>query len=472
MNIKNLTDDQLKVAVAVIKEAKLQGINPNLALAVAFNESRFDPKAISPAGAIGVMQLMPDTAKDLNVDPRDLEQNISGGIQYLKNLGAQFDNDPAKTLAAYNAGPNSKFFRTGDVKDLPDETLQYVKRIATTTGGSLPSLTIETKTEVEEKPEPQAAPQPPQPPQPAAPAQPTLFSQTVDAAKDKVGLGKEGLNYYDRGELELLSGILGGGAGFANRRSLAQLAQGSAAPRAPSMPGALPGQPAAPTTGSMEAPTRPGPVRPPLGGTGTQNYGRAFGLGDIEAGRAVDMTKQPGGVHDLTTQRRMGLQRVNELFPNQFREDPRFGGLMTPEERPGAGPRGPTGQIGGGKPPPIVKPPGALDRVTKVFTDMASRYPGAARGVSVAASKFPLVTYPAAGASIGRDVASAAYELGTPNPDYLEAGLSGLQALGTGLSLYPPTAPIGIPMALTPSMVRYFKENKPEEDPSLGLQMP
>jgi len=91
---------------------------------------------------------------------------------------------------------------------------------------------------------------------------------------------------------------------------------------------------------------------------------------------------------------------------------------MTPEQRPGAGPRGPTGQIGGGKPPPIVKPPGALDKVTKVFTDMASKYPGAARGVSVAASKFPLVTYPAAGASIGRDVASAAYELGTPNPDF------------------------------------------------------
>ena len=125
------------------------------------------------------------------------------------------------------------------------------------------------------------------------------------------------------------------------RRRLVSLSAPSAAPAAPT---------AAPTAPQA----RPGPVRPPLGGTGTQNYAKAFGLGDIEAGRAADMTKQAGGVHDLTTKRAAGLQKINELFPNQFREDPRFGGLMTPEERPGPGPRGPTGRVGGGKSPPLV----------------------------------------------------------------------------------------------------------------------
>jgi membrane-bound lytic murein transglycosylase MltF len=69
-------------------------------------------------------------AQDLGVDPSNPQENIRGGIQYLKNLSAQFNNDPTRALAAYNAGPNSKFFQTGDVKDLPDETVKYVKRIA------------------------------------------------------------------------------------------------------------------------------------------------------------------------------------------------------------------------------------------------------------------------------------------------------------------------------------------------------
>jgi hypothetical protein len=92
------------------------------------------------------------------------------------------------------------------------------------------------------------------------------------------------------------------------------------------------------------------------------------------------MTKQAGGVHDLTTKRAAGLQKINELFPNQFREDPRFGGLMTPQERPGPGPRGPAGRVGGGKSPPLVKPPGPLKQITSMFQDMASGYPKAARG--------------------------------------------------------------------------------------------
>jgi hypothetical protein len=53
--------------------------------------------------------------------------------------------DPARALAAYNAGPNSKFFQTGDVKDLPDETVKYVKRIITMSGGSLPPVIIDTQ---------------------------------------------------------------------------------------------------------------------------------------------------------------------------------------------------------------------------------------------------------------------------------------------------------------------------------------
>ena len=270
----------------------------------------------------------------------------------------------------------------------------------------------------------------------------------------------------------MLAGIAGAGVGALKRKPLAALAQRSVAPPLGAAPSAAPTAPTAPTAAPAAPQVRPGPVRPPLGGTGTQNYARAFGLGDIEAGRAADMTKQAGGVHDFTTKRAAGLQKINELFPNQFREDPRFGGLMTPQERPGPGPRGPAGRVGGGKSPPLVKPPGPLKQITSMFQDMASGYPKAARNLSVAASKAPLVSYPFAGFNIGSEGMAAARELSSENPDYLEAALSGMGALGTGLAMYPPTAPFGIPMAAVPPIVRYFRDRPPEEEPSLGLRMP
>jgi soluble lytic murein transglycosylase-like protein len=71
-------------------------------------ESGFQPKAVSPKGAIGLMQLMPATARQLGVDPNDPRENADGGAQYLRDLLAKYENDPNQVLlalAAYNAGP-------------------------------------------------------------------------------------------------------------------------------------------------------------------------------------------------------------------------------------------------------------------------------------------------------------------------------------------------------------------------------
>jgi soluble lytic murein transglycosylase-like protein len=71
-------------------------------------ESGFQPNAVSPKGAIGLMQLMPETARELGIDARDPHQNAEGGAQYLRQLLARYESDPDQVvlaLAAYNAGP-------------------------------------------------------------------------------------------------------------------------------------------------------------------------------------------------------------------------------------------------------------------------------------------------------------------------------------------------------------------------------
>jgi len=80
-------------------------LSPLLLEAVAWAESRFNTQARSPAGAIGVMQLMPGTAAALGVDPADPTQNIHGGARYLRQMLVMFDGDLERALAAYNAGP-------------------------------------------------------------------------------------------------------------------------------------------------------------------------------------------------------------------------------------------------------------------------------------------------------------------------------------------------------------------------------
>jgi soluble lytic murein transglycosylase-like protein len=100
-----------------------------LIMAVVAVESNFDPRAVSDKGAMGLMQLMPATAKDLYVaDAFDPAQNIEGGSRYLRLLANQYAGDMVKTLAAYNAGPDA-VRRAGEaVPDIP-ETKEYVRKV-------------------------------------------------------------------------------------------------------------------------------------------------------------------------------------------------------------------------------------------------------------------------------------------------------------------------------------------------------
>lgn len=115
------------LSVLFDQAARSSGVDPRLLHAVAWQETRFRHGEVSPKGAIGMMQLMPDTARDLGVDPYDLIQNLAGGARLLATLLRRYGGNIELTLAAYNAGPGA-VARYGGVPPYA-ETREYVRRI-------------------------------------------------------------------------------------------------------------------------------------------------------------------------------------------------------------------------------------------------------------------------------------------------------------------------------------------------------
>lgn len=115
-----------------VAAASAAGVPPNLFVALVEAESGFNPTAVSSAGAMGLAQLMPATARALGVtNPFDPQQNLAAGARYLKSLLAQFGSVPL-ALAAYNAGPAAVTFY-GGVPPYP-ETEAYVARVMSLAG--------------------------------------------------------------------------------------------------------------------------------------------------------------------------------------------------------------------------------------------------------------------------------------------------------------------------------------------------
>lgn len=226
------------------------------------------------------------------------------------------------------------------------------------------------------------------------------------------------------------------------------------------------------------------------GQTGTMpyNYGKAAGLTDIEAGRALDMTKQTGGVHDLTSQRREGLNKVQSMFPGEkYVENPRYGGLLTLDQGAGSGPKQsfkvqgplPTADLppnfmpGPAAPPPqgtlvqlpprqpvsaapiVPKGPSGLDVVTNMFKGMM-------RPVAAAVSTVgKYVLPPLALASAAGEGVNIAQQARKPEDqrDTTSMALSGANIFGSGLSMFPPTAPVGVPLAVGTGLAQAYRDN-------------
>jgi hypothetical protein len=138
-NYSNAAENRSVSAAAIdryIKEAAARHhVDPNLVRALVKVESNFNPRAISSKGAMGLMQLMPATARLYDVrNPFDAAQNVDAGVRHLKGLLENFGGDVSLSLAAYNAGQGAVQRSRG----IPPytETRNYVKRITSLMGGS------------------------------------------------------------------------------------------------------------------------------------------------------------------------------------------------------------------------------------------------------------------------------------------------------------------------------------------------
>jgi len=121
---------QLTPQELITRAAIQAGLPPELVHSIARAESAYHADAISPKGAIGLMQLMPGTAAELNANPYDPAENAEAGARYLRELLLKYESDPhqvLKAIAAYNAGPAA----VDKYKGIPPyaETIEYVKRV-------------------------------------------------------------------------------------------------------------------------------------------------------------------------------------------------------------------------------------------------------------------------------------------------------------------------------------------------------
>ena len=482
--MKNLTDklkteEQLQFAQEVADKAKLMGVDPRLAVALAFRESKFDPSAIGADGEIGLMQVLPSTAKGMGFsaeDLRDPSKNIEIGLTYLKQNLEKFEGNSAMAAAAYNAGPNHPFFSDAD-KSLPASTEKYLADIRDL-GGFEP-------TPVQEEGSGDGAGGPP----PGGASENDFkMRMLMDAAGITGGAVAGKVSDVGRGVIGGARDLVRASRTLPGALSVMESMSKGAAP--PSMPPAPPapsaptpqagalrpvaGGPAGPVSGPVGGPA--GPLTQ-MGGSGTYNYGKAFGLTDIEAGLATDMSKQTGGASDLIAKRTEALQKIQNMGGG-FVENPNYGGIMTPDRGVGSGPRAsftqqsaippnpdmPSGRQPGlaqlpptapiSAAPPVPPQPGALSQAGAALKQGAG-----------AVLRSPLAQGAMGGLSVAESAMEADKRMQAKDPT--GAAIAGTGVMGGAMQMFAPPQikAIGAAISLASPLTLYLRDNLKNQQP-------
>jgi soluble lytic murein transglycosylase-like protein len=131
--------DPVDMKELIDNAARKYGLPPELVRAVVAVESAYRPDAVSTKGAIGLMQLMPSTARGLGADPKVAEQNVDAGTRYLRDLLVKYDRRMFHALAAYNAGPGAvdKYHGVPPYRETHAYILKVLAQLAKATGEQL-----------------------------------------------------------------------------------------------------------------------------------------------------------------------------------------------------------------------------------------------------------------------------------------------------------------------------------------------
>ena len=453
--IDDLDDEQEQNAFRVAEAAKKAGVPPELAVAIAFKESGLRTNAPrGSSGEIGMMQVMPATGKGMGFSEKDLfdsNKNIEAGVKYLKEALVATNGGKVAAAMYYNAGP-SVLNALNSNKTPPASTIRYVNEI--NDYGTFGFKDSSSKSD-----------------------ESGLVTATPLGGSTAPKEVQQGILTQDKALAQTLGGL--GGASISAKRMF-ERPKPPVAPQMPSsgLPQVAPNEPLPP--GGMRAtgtqpfgapgtyPTASGP------GSATFNYGRVYGLPEIEAGKALGTGKAEGEVWDLLDRRREGLNRVQQMGGG-FAENPRYGGIMTPQQGAGAGPRAsyiqappaPTGapvgapQAGGLRQLPprqpismMPKQPSGLQMVTQELKSLAQ--PMIAGAKAVGRYAVP----PLALAGSGGEAVDVLSEMRKKEPDYIKAGLSGLSGAAGLAALYPPlTIPAGI-VGGGAALINYLREKE------------
>jgi hypothetical protein len=480
--LSTLTEQQRQYAEIIRERAQAMGIPPDLAVAVAFQESRLNPASpTSRRGAVGIMQVRPIAAQDIGVDPEKLQDpsaNIDAGLRYLKKALTE-TGDPRLAVIYYNAGPQRliEFDRGGD---LPKETQDYL--LALKGYGAF---------RAEPPAEPASEPSLNRPEPPSAPvlnrSEPVMSPEPATEDPFKLPDMQTAINAQERRMAELVG--LGAGTAVAAGRAGADVATkglqaagqavargvGQAAPSAgPSgAPVGLLGAPAGSAagigapTGSAGAPIAGGaPAVPRATGfnSGNINYGTTFGVPYDVAQKLSGMSATRDEAWDVARKISEGQKRASAIYPGASMEVSPISGLATVTETGGV-PRSRTvyRQSAPGALPTVeeVVPPakpaipkvGPLEQVTQTFKRMADT------GLGMAGRAMRYVAPPLAMAQGAGELISAKQAMQREQPDYLEAALRGLGGTAAVASAFTPAA---LPVAVGAPLAQAFRERMAE----------
>jgi len=500
--LDKLDDEQLANAELVAQAARRAGVDPKLAVAIAFKESslRANPPRGS-SGEIGIMQVMPGTGRGIGFNEKqlgNLESNIEAGIKYLKKGLEATGNDPKLAAIYYNGGPGAiQALSSG--KDPDPRVVEYIRSINSFgTFGQAPKA--------ETAPAAPAAAPTAAPPA-ATPAAPTAAApqEPVETDEERNARIQRTIDETKAAQDRRMGQLYGGGvgAGISVGRMLGSKGAGAVEKLGEAVgrglqtgmgqtPGAPFGMPPAPSGGLPQttAPTQgqrpasPGSVISDAGylakgETGAQVYNTAKSLGatDIEAAEFVKRGFTSADVYKYMQEvRSQGFRKIEELFPNEkWRE---VGNLLIEDQGVGKGPKEryvqpsepqvlrPTPR-GGAAPgtltqlPPTqpIPAPSGLQTVTQELRALARPVVGALGTVARYAGP------PAGLAMAGGEAADVYGEMRKDDPDYIKAALSGITGLSGLAALYPPAMLPAAVIGGTAGMANYLRGRASGEMP-------